>query len=235
MRLYIIRHAAPDYVNDTITKEGHKEAEALAKRFALHGFDKIYTSPMGRAIATMQYTTNILNMDYKIEDWTREQWPELVVENEMGEKVFAIDVAGELYRSDRESLKHDSWHQCKALQKSVVLDSYDKLVSDSDEFLLRHGYERVEGRYRCVKPNQDKIAVFCHAGFGLTWLAHLLEIPPTLMWSGFWIAPSSVTTILFEERSGDWAVPRCIGMGDTSHLYKEGLDIPKGGLKANIY
>lgn len=32
MRLYIIRHAEPDYENDTITAEGHKQAEALAKK-----------------------------------------------------------------------------------------------------------------------------------------------------------------------------------------------------------
>ena len=235
MRLYIIRHADPDYANNTITKEGHREAEALAKRFETHGFDKIFTSPMGRAIVTMQYTANLLNMDYKIEDWTREQCPELVVENEIGEKVVAFDIAGEIYRSDRKSLTHDAWHKCQELKKGDILTSYEKLVENSDAFLLRHGYERVAGRYRCVKPNQDKIAMFCHAGFGLTWLAHLLEIPPTLMWSGFWIAPSSVTTILFEERSQEWAVPRCIGMGDISHLYEAGLDMHTSGLKANFY
>ena len=34
MRLYIIRHADPDYKNDTITVFGHKDAQALAKRLA---------------------------------------------------------------------------------------------------------------------------------------------------------------------------------------------------------
>ncbi len=29
MRLYIIRHADPDYPNNTITPEGHLEAQAL--------------------------------------------------------------------------------------------------------------------------------------------------------------------------------------------------------------
>lgn len=33
MRLYIIRHADPDYPNNTITPEGHLEAQALANGF----------------------------------------------------------------------------------------------------------------------------------------------------------------------------------------------------------
>lgn len=40
MRLYIIRHADPDYPNNTITPEGHLEAQALAKRLSSHGLDQ---------------------------------------------------------------------------------------------------------------------------------------------------------------------------------------------------
>ncbi len=39
------------------------------------------------------------------------------------------------------------------------------------------------------------------------------------MWAGFYLAPSSVTTVLFDERTRDVAVPRCIGLSDVSHLY----------------
>lgn len=34
MRLYLIRHSDPEYPNNTITKFGHKKAEALAVRLA---------------------------------------------------------------------------------------------------------------------------------------------------------------------------------------------------------
>ena len=78
------------------------------------------------------------------------------------------------------------------------------------------------------------MAVFCHGGFGLTWLAHLLEIPLSLVWSGFWMPPSSVTTILFDERSQEWATPRCIGFGDVSHLYEAGLPVRPRGIIANF-
>ena len=104
-----------------------------------------------------------------------------------------------------------------------------------DEFLSRHGYERVAGRYRIKNRNDQKIAVFCHGGFGLTWLAHLLEIPVHLMWSGFWLPTSSVTTLIFEECSNEWAVPRCIQLGDTSHLYESGLPVLPRGIIANYF
>ncbi|MCA1595762.1 MAG: histidine phosphatase family protein, partial [Chloroflexi bacterium] len=58
MRLYIIRHADPDYPNNTITEDGHKEARALADRLAAEKLDRIYCSPMGRAIDTARYTAD---------------------------------------------------------------------------------------------------------------------------------------------------------------------------------
>jgi probable phosphoglycerate mutase len=85
-----------------------------------------------------------------------------------------------------------------------------------------------------VNPNKARIAVFCHNAIALTWLGHLLEIPMPLMWCGFWMAPSSITTILFEERSKEWAVPRCIGLGDTSHLYAAGLPIQPRSILENF-
>jgi probable phosphoglycerate mutase len=97
------------------------------------------------------------------------------------------------------------------------------------------GYERDGGKYKILRSNPEQIAIFCHNGFGLIWLSHLLQIPLPLMWSGFTMAPSSVTTILFDERSSEWAVPRCIGFGDTSHLYQAGLPISSHGIKANVY
>jgi probable phosphoglycerate mutase len=76
--------------------------------------------------------------------------------------------------------------------------------------------------------------MFCHGGFGLMWLAHLLEIPFPLVWAGFWLPPSSVTTVLFEERSSAWSVPRCIGLGDVAHLYAAGLPVSPAGIMANF-
>ncbi|MDF2686638.1 MAG: phosphoglycerate mutase family protein, partial [Clostridia bacterium] len=100
MRLYIIRHADPDYSIDSITEDGHKEAKALAKRLTGHGLDKIYSSPMGRAIATAKYTADILGIECNIEKWTRELWPELSLENSPWGRIMAIDIPGEALRDE---------------------------------------------------------------------------------------------------------------------------------------
>lgn len=235
MRLYIIRHADPDYENNTITEDGHKEAQSLAKRLAAHGLDKIYCSPLGRAIETAKYTADLLGLEYNIEEWTRELWPELAIDESPWGKIFAIDIPGEVYRDEENLNTANSWYDCKYLVDNNAKDVFEKLKNDSDEFLKRLGYERVDGRYRVINHNEDKVAVFCHGAFGLTWLAHLLEIPASLMWSGFWLPPSSVTTVLFDERSKNWAVPRCIELGDTSHLYEAQLPVKPRGIKANFY
>lgn len=234
MRLYIVRHADPDYEHDTITEDGHKEAQALARRLASHGLDRIYCSPLGRAIDTANYTAGSLQLDLNIEHWTKELWPELALRSTQWGDIMATDVPGEIFRGGTEMPTHDTWHRCPVLKDFALRDVYEKLKTDSDDFLKRQGYDREGGRYRCTRPSEEQIAVFCHGGFGLTWLAHLLEIPVTLVWSGFWLPPSSVTTILFDQRSSGWAVPRCIGLADISHLYEAGLPVKPSGIIANF-
>jgi probable phosphoglycerate mutase len=232
MLLYIIRHAEPDYEHDTITPEGHEEAKALAERLAGQGVDLIYSSPLGRAIATMKYTAELLKLEYAVEAWTREI-PGLFDGATPWGALTAWDIPGEAVRGGENFPSHEDWHERPYIKVSAAKAIFDTLKVDSDAFFARHGYVREGGRYRRVAPHGKKIAVFCHGGLGLTWLSHLLELPLPLVWTGFWLPPSSVTTILFEERSDDWAVPRCIGMGDVSHLYKAGLPVKRSGLLAN--
>jgi probable phosphoglycerate mutase len=108
------------------------------------------------------------------------------------------------------------------------------MQASADEFVGRLGYRREGALYRTMRRNPEKVALFCHGGFGLALLAHLLHVPLTLAWSGFWLPPSSVTTILMDERSDEWAVPRCTGLGDVSHLYAAGLPVQPRGLLANV-
>ena len=52
MRLLFIRHGDPDYVHDTLTEKGHREAALLAKRAKELELGECYASPLGRAQAT---------------------------------------------------------------------------------------------------------------------------------------------------------------------------------------
>jgi len=231
MRLYIVRHADPDYPNNTITEAGHLEAQALAARVAALGVDRIYSSPLGRARNTMQYTADLLGMEATIEDWTQEL-SGLETETPEWGRLGLWDLPGEVYRAGEEHPAHDTWRTLPPLAQSPAPAVLDALAGASDAFLTRHGYTREGRRYRIVRPNRERLAIFCHGAFGLSWLAHLLELPVPLVWSGFWLPPSSVTTVLIEERSPDWAVPRCLGLGDVSHLYEAGLPVSPRGIYA---
>jgi broad specificity phosphatase PhoE len=233
MQLFIIRHAEPDYRTDTLTVAGLLEAEALATRMARQlQPDFLYSSPLGRARATMQPTEKALSKSGVILDWAKE----LRFESRngpWGDHHAPFDIPGHWIRSAPDLPSHNTWHRHPPFDDPHIRNEFERVCSASDSFLADHGYERERGRYASVAPNRTKLAIFCHNALGLAWLAHLLEIPLTLMWSGFWLAPSSVTTILFDERDPAWAVPRCIGLGDVSHLHSSGLQRSNMGLKAN--
>lgn len=217
------------YAIDNLTGAGRKEAAALAERLksGLEGnITHLYSSPMGRAKATCSYTEKALDKKASIEKWTRElsYWPRLSGTDRPGEGGLAMwDISSSTVRSNPNLGKETQWDDVPAIAPAQA--EFEKLIAESDAFFARHGYVREGGQYRIVKENRDIIAVFCHGGFGLTWLAHLLNIPLAMVWTSFYLPPSSVTTILFDERSPDFACPRAIGVGDLGHLYQAGLTL----------
>ncbi len=231
MRLYIIRHADPDYDNDTITEAGHREAEALAQRLRKEGIDRIYCSPLNRAIHTMEYSAKQLGIEPIVAPWLTELsgWH---VESAPGTMTPSWDVHGERIRGQQYSA-NDDWYEKAPFAGYQLHDKWETVRLSADAFMESLGYIRDRGVYRIAAPNSDRIAVFCHHGLGTTWLAHLLELPLPLVWSGFWMAPSSVTTVLMDERSTKYAVPRCLGFGDVSHLYHAQLPVSHRGIVAN--
>jgi broad specificity phosphatase PhoE len=241
MRLYIIRHAEPDYPRDALTALGHVQAQALARRLAGIGVDRVYSSPMNRALETARYTAERLGLDVQVENWTRELEDWWVPDDALGElPVWQVDattlraeplITPALFshrtppdREKREKGKEPELGSPLPAGGRAVgegtgvrglgrgrseicwpLDSFAQLCSASDDFLARN------------VPHQG-IAVFCHSGFALTWLAHLLVIPLPLFWAAFSLAPASVTTVDFEELASGGVAPRCVGLGDVSHL-----------------
>lgn len=233
MRLYIIRHADPDYENNTITPTGHIEAQALAKRMANVGLSRIYTSPLGRAQHTAQYTADATGLAPVTLPWTAELSIDGITGMDGG-RWAAWNLEGQIIRGGEQLPHHENWHESKELSHYDYRACYQQLCRDSDAFLTELGYERHNGVYHVRENNEERIAIFCHAGFGISWLAHLLEMPLTLAWCGFFWAPSSVTTILMERRTPEIAVPRALCVGDTSHIYAEGLTESSRGTTANF-
>lgn len=234
MRLYIIRHGDPDYDLDTLTPSGKKQAEALAKRLKEEGITKIYSSPLGRAVDTMHYTSERLGIEPTILDWTEELSGMDIVSESHGD-FKAWNIPGELVLNTNNLPNHTTWEENPLFTGLNISSTYEELISKSDGFLSSLGYERDGRLYKMNNPNEERVAVFCHGALTRTWLSHLLSIPLSIMWVSFWLSPTSVTTIVFEERSKDYAVPRCIGFSDVSHLYESGLGTSYMGIPANIY
>ena len=193
MLLYIIRHGDPIYDPDSLTPKGHLQAAALAKRLAVHGLDKIFASPLVRAQQTAKPTCELLGLDCQIEEWTSENaaWQDLSVTNEQGRRTWAFHVQNTVMMQDN-PIRED-WYDSPCFRGTNAREGYARIVRESDRFLEKLGYRR-EGRvYRRVNPSEERVAVFCHQGFGTTWLSHLLQVPPMLFWSGFDITHSSIT------------------------------------------
>ena len=63
MLFFYVRHGDPTYDPNELTPLGKRQAEAVGKRLAVHGIDKIYSSTSNRAMQTAQPTCEILKKE----------------------------------------------------------------------------------------------------------------------------------------------------------------------------
>jgi probable phosphoglycerate mutase len=213
MRLYLIRHAEPAYPRDALTARGHRQARALARRLDPPGADlgigRVYSSPMNRALETAAYTAKRLGLEVEVEPWACELEDWWIPDEAAGE-LPAWQVDAPILRA----LGREDWYSEPPLDAPHLRQGFEQLCADADAFLARQGCRRDGGSYRLEGPPPNPgIALFCHAGLALTWLAHLLAIPLPLIWAGFSLPPASVTTVHFETLGGG-AAARCLGLGD---------------------
>ena len=63
----------------------------------------------------------------------------------------------------------------------------ERIHNESFEFLKALGYEHIRnsGKYKIIKPNNERIALFAHQGFGLAFLSTILDIPYPLFVNHF--------------------------------------------------
>ena len=127
----------------------------------------------------------------------------------------------EAHYEARDSFSH-SFYRDDALAAQGARD----LAAASDDFLSRLGYDRTgEGNgYRIRAGHDRRIAAFCHQGFGLHWLSHLLHIPYHIFTASFDISHTGVSILRFSDSGDGIAYPQCLCLSDLSHIY--GDDLP---------
>ena len=218
MKLLIIRHGDPDYAADSVTEKGARKVEMLAERLSRLDIHTFYVSPLGRAQRTAAPTLQRLHKDAVTLPWLREfQAP--VQDPETDRLRNPWDFKPAYWMQDPRFYDASLWTQTPVMQTGDVASEAQRVYQGLDDVLARHGYRRKGLYYEATAANTDTIAFVCHFGVECVMLSHLMNISPMPLWHHFCALPSSVTTLVTEEREKGIAVFRCLSFGDLSHLY----------------
>lgn len=221
MKLLIIRHADPDYSIDSLTPTGWKEAELLSHRISKLDVKAFYTSPLGRAKDTASLSLKKMNREATVCPWLRE-FDRAIARPDSDKLIIPWDWLPADWTAVPEHFDYQKWYTTDIMKDGHVKEEYDWVTSELDKLLAKHGYEREGNYYHAVNANNDTIVLFCHFGLECVLLSHLLNISPMQLWHGMCAAPSSVTTLVTEERRKGIAYFRMSSFGDISHLYAGG-------------
>ena len=207
MRILLIRHGDPDYVNDTLTEKGRREAALLAKRAVSMNMGECYKSPLGRAKDTATPCLEVTGKTAEILDWLQE-FPAQVDLNKNPELEKAYP-----------DVKKEGEHFLPRIAWDMVPGYW---TEQFDHFLAEHGYVREGAHYRVEKESDETVTFFCHFGISCVLLSHLWNVSPFVLWHCLALAPTSVTEVVTEEREQGTAYFRGLKVGDISHLYAGG-------------
>ena len=222
LKLLIVRHGDPDYEIDSLTEKGWREAELLARRLAEMEIKAFYVSPLGRARDTASLTLKMLGRTAAEYPWLREFDAPIHRPDVTGWEKVCWDWLPQDWTDEERYFLPDAWSGTEIMREGNVGREYAWVAENLDALLESHGYKRQGRRYEAVRPNNDAIVFFCHFGVECVMLSHLLNISPMALWHGTCAAPTSVTTVVTEERRRGTAYFRMSAFGDTSHLYKSG-------------
>ncbi len=228
MLLYYIRHGDPIYEPDSLTELGHLQSRALAKRLEGSGLDEIYSSPSVRARQTAAPTCEMLGKEPVILDFCCESlaWKDYTAEYEPGKLTWGFyhSPTREKFNSPEVIALGDLWYTHPYFEKTRFEAGVKRIDQKTDEFLASLGYihDRTGHKYICAKPNEKRVALFAHQGFGMAFLSSLLDIPYNEYCLRFDLGHTGMTVIEFSPY-GESCVPKVLQHSNDSHLYKEGL------------
>ncbi|MBQ3866432.1 MAG: histidine phosphatase family protein [Clostridia bacterium] len=218
MKLIIIRHGDPDYENDSLTPKGREEAAALADFLKKEKLDAVYSSPLGRARETCAAVQRENGFSFTELPWLREfnahiQLPYLEKPSYCWDLLprYVASHPG-IFRGGEE------WMEDETFRGSDVREKWANVKAGLDGLLASHGYVHDGYCFRVEKANRDTVALFCHFGITSVMLAILTGASPYVYWQHFCALPTSVTTLVTEEREEGIASFRCIGFGECPHL-----------------
>lgn len=225
MRIIIVRHGDPDYVNDTLTERGEKEAALLADIIGKYNIDRAYVSPKGRAARTAQVCLERLGMEGTTYEWLREF--EARISHPDNDDKICWDWNTDVWTSEPKYYDLNTWTDTDVMKAGNAKSEYDWVIGEFDKLLEENGYARDGMYYRAVNSNHDTIAFFCHFGVEVVLLSRLLNVSPMILWHGLCAAPTAITSIYTEERKKGIVSFRINEFGATPHLMIGGMEPSK--------
>lgn len=219
MKIIFVRHGDPDYARDSITERGEVEARLLNARMKKINPNYCYVSPLGRAKRTAELGLEGMGIEPVEYEWLQEfcvriKRPDLTERSWVTWDWIPADWVGR-----DELLDVDNWGNDPIMAEAQAGERYKTVCDEFDKLLAGHGYVRDGRLYRAEKPNMDTLVFFCHFGVTCVLLSHLMNVSPMILWQGVATAPTSVTTVISEERREGTAYFRASAIGDISHLY----------------
>ena len=231
MLFYYIRHGEPLGVPDySLTPLGREQAKALAKRLCLFGIDRVFASPTLRTMQTAQPICDLLRKEITVCDWADEGivWNEFTVPHPKYEHTWAFFDPKylEIFSSPEVRALGERWYEHPELAGLNFKAGVERVNAAVDEFFLSLGFrhDRENARYEVVGEhlNRDRVALFAHQGFGMSFFSSMLDIPYPMFCTHFDFSHSSMSVINFEPR-GKYVYPHVLQTANDSHLYREGI------------
>ncbi len=231
MKIIIIRHGDPDYSIDSLTEKGWREAELLSQRLINENIDHFYCSPLGRAKDTASPTLKKLGKNAEILDWLHE-FRGTVISPYTGKTRIVWDLPPAIWCSDERYYDIKRWDEPELVANGNSSEIFKETAAGVDALLERYGWHREGMVYR--GGDDVTIALVCHFALGITVMSYLLGISPVVSQHSFFLAPTSVTTLVSETDSTGISHFRATGVGDISHLYMWGEPMSESGLYPNF-
>lgn len=228
MILYYVRHGDPIYDPNQLTPLGERQAEAAAKRLAVHGIDKIFASPSNRARQTAQPLCDLMKQAPEILEWADEDlaFGDLRMVKEDGGYTWVFR-----HRQGRKQLNSNEvrtlgreWYTHPYFAGTKFGPGITRIQREADAFLASLGYRHdLENNcYYEERKNDDRVALFAHEGVGAAFLSCMLDVPYPIFSTRFDMTHTGVTVIEFQEQDGI-VIPKVLTYSNDSHLYREGL------------
>ena len=229
MWLFYVRHGDPDYANDCLTENGRRQAAALAERFSELGLDKIYSSTMGRAKETAGFTAEKLNLDVEGLDFAREDLAgrDFGIVTAGGKKTWCFweEKTVEVFKSAEVKKLGEKWYDHPFFDGTTYKDGILRVKKGTVDFMQKLGYSYNEqtGYYSAEKHVYDRVALFAHGGFSMSFISCILNIPFPEFCIRFQHIGASAVTVFKIDDNGKEIMPQIYQYGNDGHVYKNGL------------